>query len=67
MTKVRSVVVTTAVRGTHSAGRALRTGHFTEGYMPGASEPSRLATSSSTAIVRVLGSSTWLMRATVPV
>ena len=53
MTNVRSVVVTTLVLGTNSAGRARRTGHFTVGYMPGASEPSRLATSNSTAIVRV--------------
>ena len=41
MTKVRSVVVTTLVLGTNSAGRGLRTGHLTLGYMPGASVPSR--------------------------
>src|SRR5271165_5013591 len=65
-TKVRSVVVTTLVLGTNKDGCDCRTGHFTEGYMPGESEPSGLKTSNSTAMVRVFGSRACEMRATVP-
>jgi len=44
-----TVVVTTLVFGTNNAGRECRTGHFTVGNIPGARDPPRLATSSSTA------------------
>jgi hypothetical protein len=51
------VVVAMLAGGTSSAGRSFRTGHRTSPYMPEASLRLGLATSSSTAIVRVFGSS----------
>src|SRR5215469_11459721 len=66
MTNVRSLVVTTLVRGVHREGCSRRTGHFTVGYIPGESEPSRLITSNSTAMVRVVSCSACATRATVP-
>ena len=66
ITNVRSVVVTTLVFGTKRAGCARRTGHFTDGYIPGESESSRFMTSTSTAMVRDLFSTVCARRATVP-
>src|ERR1022692_851851 len=65
-TKQRSAVVTTLVLGTSSEGRVRRMGHFTLGYMPGESEPSRLRTSNSTGMVRVFASRACATRATAP-
>ena len=59
ITNVRSVVVTTLVGGTSNEACGRRTGQDTSEYMPGASLRSGFFTSSSTGIVRVLGSRSW--------
>ena len=66
MTNVRSVVAATLPLGTKSDGAVRRTGQRTWQNVPGASRPSLLATSSSTAIVRVATSTACAIRATVP-
>ena len=66
ITKLRSVVVAMAEGRTNIVGRGLVTGQMTSANIPGASRLSGLLTSSSTGIVRVFGSSAWLIRCTMP-
>ena len=66
MTNVRPVVFATLALGTSSDGAVRRTGQRTWQNVPGASRPSALLTSSSTAIVLLPTSTDWEIRATVP-
>jgi hypothetical protein len=67
MTNVRPVVLATLPAGTKSDGAVRRTGHMTCVNVPGASRPSALFTSNSTAIVRVVTSTACEIRDTEPV
>src|SRR5206468_3063171 len=66
-TNVRPVVLATLPFGTRREGAVRCTGHWTWQNVPGASRPSALFTSSSTAMVRVATSTDCEIRETVPV